>query len=72
MFSGSFHQSLRWGETGGLRTLGEVAERRYTLNVSASLLISAGPIFYLLVSQLLLAKGKRLGAVCGPSVSESL
>lgn len=60
------------GGKGGLRTLGKVAERRYTYDVAASLLISAGPIFYLPVAQLLLAKGKRLGAICGPFVSEAL
>lgn len=46
--------------------LGEGAERRDTHSVSASWLISAGPIFCFLVSLPALVKGKRLGAVHGP------
>lgn len=63
-----FPQEPELKRTERLSTLGEGAERRYTRDVSASLLESVGPIFCLPASQPALAKGKRLGAVRGPFV----
>ena len=62
--------------TGGLKTLGEGAERRHTHDVSPSLLLfvwtSAGPVFCFPVSLLEFAKGKRLGTVRGPMVPRAM